>query len=467
MIAFAALALTSCNEDFGDWLSQNTNDAPAQVTVGGLTFAPVSGVIDYAELDPEATRVKVADVSVAQTSADFSNVIYRLIIGGTILPIDADGTVDRAELEALVLSMYGREPVARDIEAYVEAIVGDGNSATRLRGKDPMVFKVKPDAPVIESAYYYIGTSNGWAGGDTSYPLSNGGMDPYENPVFSVVVPITEENGEPADNWFKIFGQSALERENFWDGEFVGYEVNGENGLSGKVTIGMNDVEAFAFKFSPADYPAKVIRITVNFMTGEFSIEPLNFTEYIYEVGVNTGWSSVIPMRCKDNNGQYRGFAWLNGEFKFRPNEGDWSGDWEYVSEGSEPNTFILGDTGGPNVPAPQTGYYMIEVDLGTMIGKLTPISVITMIGSAINGDTNWGTEYEMVYNENSGMWEWEGDLTDGEFKFRADHGWAINWGLDGANGLCQDGNNIPATAGHYKIQLRAWCDGDANYFIE
>ncbi|MBE6316708.1 MAG: hypothetical protein E7078_08730 [Bacteroidales bacterium] len=41
----------------------------------------------------------------------------------------------------------------------------------------------------ISSAYYYVGTSNGWTPGDATYKLDNGGGDVYSNPVFSVVIP--------------------------------------------------------------------------------------------------------------------------------------------------------------------------------------------------------------------------------------------------------------------------------------
>ena len=34
----------------------------------------------------------------------------------------------------------------------------------------------------ISSAYYYVGTSNGWTPGDATYKLDNGGGDVYSNP---------------------------------------------------------------------------------------------------------------------------------------------------------------------------------------------------------------------------------------------------------------------------------------------
>lgn len=461
MMAVAALALTSCNEDFGDWLSQSTNEAPTAVTIGGLTFSPV-GTIDYRTLE-DVDLVKVANVTpVSASSEEYNKVTYHLLFDdGTKMDIDADGNVDAKALEALVVKMFGREPVERTLQAKMEAIVSNGSMATRVTSDQVLNIVCIPDAPVIESEYYYVGSSNGWAA-SKDYPLSNGGVDPYENPVFSVVVPITNgDDGNPADNWFKIVGKSAFDRVDaggdFWDGDFVGYAENGANDLTGKITIGYNDKEAYAFKFDIAANPAKYVRITINFMEETFTLEPISFSDFIYEIGNSTGWTGVEPLYNFEGNGKYRGFGYLEGEFKFRPNENDWTGDWEYDGEGK------IADNGGANCPAPaEPGYYMIDVDLNAMTYAISKIDVITLIGSAINGDTNWGTDYEMTYNRDLDQWEWEGTLTDGEFKFRANRGWAVNWGYaDGTTAyLKHDGGNIQATAGNYKITLKAKCDG-------
>ena len=462
MIALFALTLTSCDESFNDWLTQNVNEAPEMITVGGLTFSPAS-VIDFRTLDETVTRVKVADITPVSASEGFDNVIYSLIFDGDVIEIDADGTVDRAELEALVAKVYGRNPVERTLEATIQALVTNGSTTTRVNSATKLQVKCIPNAPVIESAYYYIGSANNWTPEQVSaFPMSNGGVDQYENPVFNIVVPMTDGSGNPADNWFKIVPASALDRDNFWDGDFVGYAENGANGFTGKVAIGQNDAVAYAFKVALDDVAgAGYIKISVNFMDETFEITPVDYTEFIYEVGVNTGWSSVVPLHCYGNSGEYEGFAWLNGEFKFRPNENNWDGDWEYVEDG------VIGDTGGPNIPAPETGYYKIDVSLPNMTYKLTAISTISLIGSAVNGDTSWGTDYDMTYNESTGMWEITATLTDGEMKFRANHDWAINWGPDDniEGSLKQGGANIPVSAGTYEIALKAWCDGGPAVF--
>ena len=55
-----------------------------------------------------------------------------------------------------------------------------------------------------------------------------------------------------------------------------------------------------------------------------------------------------------------------------------------------------------------------------------------------------------------------EGELTAGEFKFRANRGWAINWGYaDGTTDyLKHDGGNIATDGGRFRVALKAKCDG-------
>ena len=184
-----------------------------------------------------------------------------------------------------------------------------------------------------------------------------------------------------------------------------------------------------------------------------------SYSEYIYAIGGDTGWSGVYYLSSsKDGDaftGKYKGFGWLSGEFKFKPNENDWEGDWEFDGEGK------IADNGGSNCPAPATaGYYMIEVDLTAMTYSLTLINGIGVIGPAQAG--GWDSDTDLAYDSESGLWKGTVELAAGEYKFRANDAWDINWGGDLA-ALTQGGGNINlAEAGTYAIELAALCDGKA-----
>ena len=181
------------------------------------------------------------------------------------------------------------------------------------------------------------------------------------------------------------------------------------------------------------------------------------FAEYIYEIGNEGGWSESHPLRSANYDGKYVGYYWLDGEYKFKPNEDNWDGDWEYAGDNK------LVDTGGPNMPAVEPGFYQIKVDLTEMTFETTPF-VVSIIGSA-NGA--WDTDTDLTYNPEEGCFEVTTTLNDGEFKFRANHDWSMNWGGELDN-LWQDGPNIPVSAGTYLIRFYfEGITGMAMYTIE
>ncbi len=184
---------------------------------------------------------------------------------------------------------------------------------------------------------------------------------------------------------------------------------------------------------------------------GVYEGDAPDFPDYIYAIGGDTGWDGVYPLFGK--NGQYKGFGYLSQEFKFRPNEGNWDGDWECVGEGQ------IGQ-GDNNCPAPDAGYYMIEVDLNGMTYALTKIESIGIIGPAQAG--GWDSDTDMTYVQDGGYWVARAvTLSAGDMKFRANDGWDINWG--GAfDALVQGGDNMAVEAGTYDIVLYALCDGKA-----
>ena len=208
--------------------------------------------------------------------------------------------------------------------------------------------------------------------------------------------------------------------------------------------------------------------ITLDFNAGTGSIagegvtpEPpsTDFADYIYAIGADTDWSGVYPLRSGvesgANNGVYKGFGYLSGEFKFKPNEGDWTGDWECTGEGQ------IGQ-GTDNCPAPATaGYYMIVVNLNEMTYELTPITTIGIVGPAQAG--GWDADTDMTFNQEGGYWEASNvALSAGDMKFRANDAWDINWG-GALDALVQGGGNIAVEAGTYDIRLYALCDGKAS----
>lgn len=191
-------------------------------------------------------------------------------------------------------------------------------------------------------------------------------------------------------------------------------------------------------------------------------VQTAAFSEFFYEIGNETGWSTVHPLWSKEADGKYEGYAYLDGEFKFKPNKDDWNDDLECVGEGK------VGQ-GSDNCPAPATpGVHKIELNLVSMTYSITNFGSVSIIGDAA-GDPNWGTDIDMEYSSAEKCFIVTTELVPGSFKFRTDHAWnGVNWGGEDADHLEIDKGNCSISEGGLYI-VRFWpsYSGDGRYELE
>jgi len=100
-------------------------------------------------------------------------------------------------------------------------------------------------------------------------------------------------------------------------------------------------------------------------------------------------------------------------------------------------------------------GTYAFVVNVSTLSIALTKTDDWGIIGSAIP-PYDWSRDMDMFYNGQRKMWEITSDFRAGEFKFRANDGWSLNYGDNNTDGTLEPGGaNIPlASAGNYTIRL-------------
>ena len=430
--AAALLGLTACNEDYKDWVPQQQPTQPATVTFGDGSVTTVP-TINLNSLEEGQEVVKVAAITAPTASAEGYAPYYTLNVGDVTYDIDADGQMSAAQLQEIVAAAYGRRPVARDITATISMWISNGATAIKTATSAPFIIKAIPQAPVIEAAYYLTGSINGWDNSNTDYKLTNDGSDPYENPTFKLRIPAPEDGSNIE---FKMTPESGLGGD--WSGCLA---AGAEEGKFNYDNNGGNLVIT-------ADPDALFYDLTFNMLDQTWKATPVGFNEFIYEIGNEGGWSENHPLHG-NGQGQYEAVIYLDGEFKFKPNKDNWDGDWEKASGDGTGGTLTA--DGGPNVDGVAAGFYFVQVDLKEMTYKLTAVNAISIIGS-VRG--NWDTDVEMTYNETLKCWEARTSLNAGEFKFRANHDWAINWGGSEDN-LTQGGANLVlAEAGDYIIRL-------------
>jgi hypothetical protein len=174
----------------------------------------------------------------------------------------------------------------------------------------------------------------------------------------------------------------------------------------------------------------------------------------LYLVGGSTvaGWTppNSVPF-IKTADGKFEMYTYLTaagGGFKFLQVK-DWVGDWgkgdagKVVQEG-ENNLEVLTD-----------GFYRVAVDFTNMTYSVQAVD-FGIVGSATPG--GWDNDTDMTFVGGLGSYTWEVDvmLGAGEYKFRANDGWDINFGKGDSDGTLKfnAGNIVSPGAGNYHVEI-------------
>ena len=264
-----------------------------------------------------------------------------------------------------------------------------------------------------------------------SYPGSIfGDWDPANSPIVKNTIDNATSlegyvNMANADNEWKFASQPN------WDGPNYGVAANA------------GELDASGDNFhSPAGY----YKINV-----DMSTTPMTYTAVSTDWGVigdasPGGWDNDTNLSYDAATQTWRGTVHLAaGSFKFRANDG-----WD-INYGSTAANETL-NAGGENIANTVEADYDITLDLSTPHAYTYMANRWGLIGAATPG--GWDTDTEMTWDATNSVFTVTLDLTVGEFKFRANADWAVNFGGDLA-ALTAGGSNFSNTeAGNYTITL-------------
>ncbi|QQS52394.1 MAG: SusF/SusE family outer membrane protein [Bacteroidota bacterium] len=195
---------------------------------------------------------------------------------------------------------------------------------------------------------------------------------------------------------------------------------------------------------------------------------PGSYVDASYPVGNYSNWNPAEAPYIENNLALWpdnlEGYIYMsapsNNEFKFTMAK-NWDND--YGDNGGDGTL----DRPGANIVLPG-GYYKINVDLIAL--TYTAVSTAWgVIGDATAG--GWDSDQNLTYNPASQTWRGAVRLNAGSFKFRANDGWDINYGDNGANGSLEAGgsnisNSVVAdyditldlsTPNNYKYSANRW----------
>lgn len=448
LAAMASLALASCAGDYDDWANPQANEQEASAAKYGVTFANGSEAEgSMADEDGIINLVTVnsTDANVTGfTLQDFK--VNGVAVNGTMVGNNVQ--VSASELEKIVCEQNkSRASVARDLNVETQVSInlasGDAVSIT-TKGETTGKFTPTATPQLDEKDYYMLGQVNGneW---DATNPVR---MTKISDGVYQLKVTTTADK-----NWFKFYEGSKF--------------VSGDWDSINKGTLGCKEngsEDAFGYIHYNGDSwgePQTAVIPGAGTWIVTLDMNNLTYTvgkPVLYMAGDANGWATNDYL-AGDDGVHFTGFMFLNQNgFKFCT-QPERKGTNYGANFDTAPNAANITMT-------EESGYYKVDVDLGSKSYVLTPITTIGIIGSA--SPKGWDSDVDMTYvpynaeTKELGYWEIKDvTFTSGEIKFRANDDWAINWGGD-TNALTQGGDNISVDAGTYDIKLYAWANGYA-----
>ena len=285
-IAVLSLVFASCDDDWTEALPQ-VNPQEQAFAVDDITLKSiVPEAVNLQEAYMKDNKVKLFTESVDNLPAG-SKIRYELQFSKTadfakygtlVCEMDSDTAVVKAsDFQNAYVAAISRGSKAKQLYLrYAAYIVKDGTSVVRVG--DPNTYlgasQVKvtpyPSDLVIENNYYLLGTINGWSVAN-AVKFDHSG-DPYDNPVFTLKVNISE-NDAASGWWWKVVPESTFRNGNWVDADNAAYGVveNGDGAAEGSLVgrTAKNDVGAGCLKMSGD------LLLTINLEDGTYSFTPI------------------------------------------------------------------------------------------------------------------------------------------------------------------------------------------------
>lgn len=424
------LLMASCTEDFKDWADpQSNSENPASANAA----VAAAGAIDFTTITADSVLLFTPTYNAEEGTIATNDVtLYNADKSDSrTVSVDAQGRAKTTELRDALEGLYGPEG-SYTVPINVVTVLSNNGQAFRF------ISNIEDNVKMAAGMYI--------VGGDERVA-----MEFVSDGVYTITVPAGE---------MRFYFVPFTHLNNFEEGKLGSKEETDGFIFGGDLAQGANAHEIWLDE--DPDYTQYIITVNTNDMT--YDVEGLAYADMIWQAGNANGWGSPAAglknkgwKEARNNDGDYFGFMYLNGDFKFRSHENSWDApDWGLDDAFDDYSGSLVAQGGNLNAPA---GFYMVEANLADMTYELTPITTIGVIG----GFNGWASDYaSLEYNPATGAWEGYCDIPAGtEFKFRANEDWAINWGGD-INNLSYDGGNLMLDVdAYYFIQLYITYEGD------
>ena len=461
-----AAAFTSCNENFDDWASPQSNAQGESSAKYGITVSAGSQsnvVMDNATEEVEivaatADQEEVSELVLKSIKANSSDIPYTFDEATGIIKVKS------AQLDSVVqATTLDRSSKAHDvtIKTIWAAILTTGE-AVPVEQETVITLTPNTGTPDIDpKGYAMLGQWQGW---DPSNPTW---MTEVEPGVYQAVVTTTVE-----ENWYKFYKGSGFDDASFtWDAVALGCANNGDD-TTPNLLVWADDPRYGKFE-TPMIRGIGNWVVTLDMNKLYFKYEPKE-TKY-YVVGAPQGWSTdnKTCMFYALGNNKYSYTTKWSSQWSLKiwdqDNFGNWDTAWGSASDGSTDATgTLVNSNAGAFGPSDGEVWATLSFDMGSKQYEWTiieaPATEYTAI-SLIGGFNSWSDEGEINLTELEGAphnWYARATISENtELKFRANHSWDTNWGSDNSAAISEDkyyvtpgGDNITVPAGTYDFYL-------------
>lgn len=455
-----AAAFTSCNEDFDDWASPQSNEQGSDAAAYGITIS--TGSQANVVMDNAGEEVEIV-AATANQEGIASIVLKSLTINGESLPFTNDNGVAKvqsAQLDSLVEAItLDRSATPHGVTVKTEwaAVLATGE-AVSAEAETAVTVTPHSSTPQIDpKGYALLGDWQGWNPGSPTW------MTEIEPGVYQAVVTTS------GDSWFKFYQGTGFDAADFgWDDVAYGCAENGD-ASSPNLLVWADDPRFGGFE-TPMIGGAGQWLVTLDMNKLYYKYEPSETKYYI--VGDAQGWSdsdkSCLFYALGGNKYTYT-TKWTNQwslKFWDQDNFGNWDAAWGGVNGSTDATGSLFNTDAGAIGPNENGGWYTFTIDMAALTYEWTAIDepateyeAISLIG----GFNDWGGDVDLVQLEGAPHnWYVRHTLSaDTELKFRANHDWGVNWGSDGSDAISEDkyyvtpgGDNIIVPAGTYDFYL-------------
>lgn len=172
-------------------------------------------------------------------------------------------------------------------------------------------------------------------------------------------------------------------------------------------------------------------------------------SQFLYSFSGDNHYQGMVDF----GNAAANGFK-ITGVDNWNEESMNWGSSGQYPAEAANIQLVAGGSSG--NIGCYGQRFYHLSFDTSTLVlTNVLSFNSLSIVGEAGSQVSGWGgQEVDLILDPIKQIFYADVTLDDGEIKIRADHDWSYALGIAGEGILSSSGDNIPVTAGQYRVYV-------------